>query len=84
MNFSYDIIVKKITGQDILDALKFGKRTLPEPNKKFPQVLEIVYKIDIDISSSVIIGDNESFIRVDGERRVYEVKVNEEPLNLLK
>ena len=84
MPFSNDILVKEITGQDILDALEFGVRTLPEPNKNFPQVSGITYKIDIGISSSVIIDDNETFIRVDGERRVYEVKVNEEPLNLLK
>ena len=82
--FSNDILVKEITGQVILDALEFGVRNLPESSPNFPQVSGITYKIDTSISSSVIVDDDESFIRVDGDRRVYEVKVNGESLDLNK
>ena len=84
MPFSNDVLVKEITGQDIIDALEFGARTLPGATSRFPQVSGITYKIDISIPSSVIVDSNEVFERVSGERRVYDVKVNDEPVDLNK
>jgi len=82
MPFSNDVLVKQITGQDILDALEFGVRTLPEPTSRFPQVSGITYKIDMSIPTSVVVDNDEVFLRVDGERRVYDVMVNGEELDL--
>ena len=84
MPYSNDVLVKEITGQTILDALEFGVRFLPDPSTKFPQVSGITYKIDISINSGVIVDKNDAFIRVGGKRRVYNVKVNGEQLDLLK
>ncbi|MBP5445664.1 MAG: 5'-nucleotidase C-terminal domain-containing protein, partial [Acholeplasmatales bacterium] len=84
MPFSNDVLVKVITGQDILDALEFGVRTLPESTSRFPQVSGITYKIDMGIPSSVVVDKDEVFVRVDGERRVFDVMVNGEPLDLEK
>ena len=84
MPFSNDILVKEVTGQAILDALEHGARTLPGKTSRFPQVSGITYKIDISIPSSVILDSSESFVRVAGKRRVYDVKVNGQPLKLLK
>ena len=84
MPFSNDVLVKEITGQDILDALEFGVRTLPEPTSRFPQVSGITYKIDMSVPTSVVVDNDEVFVRVDGERRVYDVMVNGEQLDLEK
>ena len=84
MPFSNDVIVKRITGQDILDALEFGARTLPATTSRFPQVSGITYKIDISIDSTVVVDKDEVFLSVAGERRVYDVKVNGEDLDLNK
>ena len=84
MPFSNDVIVKRITGQDILDALEFGARTLPATTSRFPQVSGITYKIDISIDSTVVVDKDEVFLSVEGERRVYDVKVNGEDLDLNK
>ena len=84
MPFSNDILVKEVTGQTILDALEHGVRTLPDKTSRFPQVSGITYKIDTSIPSSVILDSSESFVRVAGKRRVYDVKVNGERLKLLK
>ena len=75
MPFSNDIIVKQVSGQAILDALEFGVRDLPKPTSRFPQVSGITYKIDVSINSSVVIDEDENFISVNGERRVYDVKI---------
>ena len=84
MPFSNDVLVKQITGQSIFDALEFGVRLLPRPTSRFPQVSGITYKIDVSINSSVVIDEDENFISVNGERRVYDVKINGEDLDLNK
>ena len=84
MPFSNDILVKEITGQDILDALEFGVRTLPDSTSRFPQVSGIKYNVDISIKSSVIVDSNEVFIKVGRRRRVYNITINGTKLDLLK
>ena len=84
MPFSNDVEVKQITGQTILDALEYGVRTLPEPFSGFPQVSGITFKIDENISSSVVVDEDNKFESVKGERRVYDVKINGTELDLNK
>ena len=84
MPFSNDVLIKEISGQGILDALEFGLRSLPEPTSRFPQVSGITFKIDESINSTVVVDDTESFLRVDGDRRVYDVKINGEDLDVNK
>ena len=84
MPFSNDVLVKEITGQAILDALEYGVRILPEPTSRFPQVSGITYKIDTSINSPVIVDENEVFEKVEGERRVYDVKINGEDIDVNK
>ena len=84
MPFSNDVLIKEISGQGILDALEFGVRSLPEPTSRFPQVSGITFKIDTSINSTVVVDDTENFLRVDGERRVYDVKINGEDLDVNK
>ena len=84
MPFSNDVIVKEITGQDILDALEHGVRHLPGTTSRFPQVSGITYKIDVSINSSVVVDDKEVFVEVGGARRVYDVKINDQDLVIEK
>ena len=85
MPYSNDIVVKRITGQTILDMLEFGVRLLPNPSSRFPQVSEeVTYKIDDSINSSVLVDDDGNFIKVEGERKVYDVKINGKELDLNK
>ena len=82
--FSTDIVIKKVLGQDILDALEYGMRCLPEKTSTFPQVSGINFKVNIGINSSVEVDEFEMFVRVAGERRVYDVYVGNEKLDLKK
>ena len=84
MPYSNDVLIKEITGQNILDALEFGVRSLPDHTTRFPQVSGITYKIDTSIESSVVVDDSENFVSVNGERRVYDVKVNGEDVDVNK
>ena len=82
--YSNEIIVKEISGQDILDALELSLRFLPEKSPRFPQVSGMSFNVDISIPSSVEVDENEVFVRVKGKRRVSNVKIGKEDLVLDK
>ena len=84
MPFSNDILVKRIDGQTILDTLEYAVCSLPKPKTKFPQVSGMTFKIDVSIDSPVIMDNNEVFEGINGERRVYDVKINGEDLDVNK
>ena len=79
--FSNDLEVLVVSGQDILDALEFGAKELPNPTSRFPQVSGMSYKVDISINTSVEIDEYENFVSVSGKRRVFDVKVGDEPID---
>jgi len=81
-----NIVVKELPGQIILDALEFGVSKLPISSTGFPQVSEISYDININIESSVITDGDGMFIGFTNnrKRRVSNVKVNGEDINLNK
>ena len=79
-----NIIVKELSGQDILDALEFGVSKLPEVSGGFPQVSGITYKIDDSFESTVETDDKGMFLRVKGKRRVSDVKINGIDLDINK
>ena len=79
--FNAEIILKQIKGQDILDALEFGVMNLPGKSPRFLQVSGISFKVDMSIKSPVVIDQEEMFVRVDGARRVSDVKVGNNQLD---
>ena len=77
-----NIVVKRISGQRILDALEFGVSKLPESAGAFPQVSGITFDVDASINSSVEVDEYEMFKNITGKRRVSNVKINGEDLDL--
>ena len=84
MPFFNSVFVKEVTGQCILDALEFGVRQMPNAFGGFPQVSGITFDVKNYIDSPVVTDSNGMFIRVDGERRVFNVKINGENLDVNK
>lgn len=82
--YSSNIIVKKVIGQDILDALELSMRHVPEKSYCFFQVSGISFHVNSSIEYSVETDENGNFIRVKGKRRVSNVKVGKEKLDLNK
>ena len=79
-NTEYSVV--EVTGQTILDALEMGAHLYPEQCGGFMQVSGLTYKIDTTIPSSVNVNTDGEFVSVDGEYRVKDVMVGEEPLDL--
>ena len=71
------------TGQQILDALELGSSAAgyDAENDAYPesggflQVSGLTYEIDTTVKSSVVLDDKKNFVKVDGERRVKNVKI---------
>jgi len=82
--YNNQLSVAEVTGQQLLDALEMGARLYPEPCGGFLQVSGMTYEIDTSVPSHVVVDDRSSFVKVDGEYRVKNVKVGGEALVLDK
>ncbi|MBQ8201995.1 MAG: bifunctional metallophosphatase/5'-nucleotidase [Clostridia bacterium] len=74
----------EVSGQQILDALEWGSRNVPNELGGFLQVSGLTYEIHTYIASSAVSDENGMFAGVDGEYRVKNVMVGGEPLDLTK
>ncbi len=72
------------TGQTIVDALEMGARLYPEPNGGFLQTSGLTYEIRSDIPSPVKLDEKNVFAGIEGTRRVQNVRVGGEPIDLGK
>lgn len=82
--FANMISVVEVSGQQILDALENGARYLPEENGGFLHVSGMSYEIDMNVPSSVKSDENGSFIGVEGEYRVKNVRIDGKLLDVEK
>ncbi len=80
--FNSNICVIEATGQEIIDALEMGAAVYPDSSNKLLQVSGLSYAIDPDVKSTVVVDEKGSFVRVDGQRRVCDVKVGGQPIDL--
>lgn len=72
------------TGQTIVDALEMGARLCPEPNGGLLQTSGLAYEIRSDIPSPVKLDAKGVFAGIEGARRVQNVRVGGEPIDLGK
>ena len=79
--FGNELCVREMTGQQILDALEWGARTVPSESGAFPQVSGLTYEINVAVDSPCKQDKNGIFAGIEGERRVRNVMVGEEPLD---
>ncbi|MCR4588735.1 MAG: bifunctional metallophosphatase/5'-nucleotidase [Lachnospiraceae bacterium] len=79
--FGNMLCVIEVSGQQILDALEWGSRSVPGETGGFLQVSGLSYEIRSDIDSPCQMDENSLFTGIRGERRVQNVKVGEEDLD---
>ena len=79
--YSNNIVVIRTTGQDILDALEIALRGYPKADGCFPQVSGLTFAFDTTIASGVVLDSRGVFQRVEGKRRVSDVRVGSEPID---
>ena len=79
--FGNAMCVIEVTGQQILDALEWGARSVPSENGGFLQVSGLSYEIHSYIESPCLTDENTMFVGIEGERRVKNVLVAGEPID---
>ena len=83
--FHNDICMIEATGQQIVDALEWGARSMPDASGGFLQVSGLSYTIDVNQESVCIRNDEGMFSGFDGDsRRVTDVMVDGKPIDLEK
>lgn len=85
MPFHNEICMIEATGQQIVDALEWGARSMPDASGGFLQVSGLSYTIDVNQESVCIRNDEGMFSGFDGDsRRVTDVMVDGKPIDLEK
>ena len=79
--FGNKIVTVEATGRQILDALEWGAREWPAESGGFLQTSGLTYAIDPRVKSGCVKDAVGAFARVEGERRVKNVKIGGEPLD---
>ena len=69
------VCVAEVSGQQLLDFLEFVYMSLPEENGSFQQVSGIQCVVNTEIPTSVVVDENDVFVKVTGARRVSDVKI---------
>lgn len=82
--FGNTISMVEVTGQQIIDALEWGARGIPEENGGFLQVSGLTYEIDASTDSPCVCDENSVMTGITGKRRVSNVMVGDEPIDLSK
>ena len=82
--YGNQLCVIEVTGQQILDALEWGARAVPDENGGFLQVAGMSYEIDSSIPTGCISDENAMYAGIKGKRRVQNVKVGDAPIDAKK
>ena len=79
--FGNSLSVIEVRGQQILDALEWGARAVPDETGAFLQVSGLTYEVDSLVDSSCIADEDLGFAGINGERRVRNVLIDGEPID---
>ena len=79
--FGNSMCVIEVTGQQVLDALEWGARNVPNENGGYLQVSGLTYEIHTYIDNPCLTDENTLYAGIEGERRVKNVLVNGEPID---
>ncbi len=82
--FGNVMCVIELTGQQLLEALEYGCKDVPNEFGGFLQVSGMTFEIHTYIPSSVKMDENKMYVATEGEYRVKNVMVGGEPLQLDK
>ncbi|MCR5200051.1 MAG: bifunctional metallophosphatase/5'-nucleotidase [Saccharofermentans sp.] len=79
--FGDDLVIVEMTGQQILDALEWGARALPDEAGAFLQVSGLSYEVDVSVESGCVSDEDNCLQSIVGDRRVSNVMVGDDPID---
>ena len=81
MPFQNQIVIIQVTGQQLLDALEWSVKSVPEEFGGFLQVSGMTFEVDLSVPSGCRKDENGRMTGIEGERRVRNVMVGGEPID---
>ena len=82
--YANELCVIEITGQELLDALEYSVSKLPGEFGGFLHVSGMSFTVDVSVKSGVVVDTESMFASVEGERRIKDVMIGDEPLDPAK
>ena len=79
--WSNSVCMVEATGQQILDALEWGARGIPDENGAFLQVSGLTYEIDVNVPDPCQVDADSMMTGISGKRRVQNVMVGDDPID---
>ena len=79
--YGNQVCLVEVTGSQILDALEWGARSVPEECGAFLHVSGLTYEIDMNVTSGCTSDENGLCTGITGTRRVSNVMVGDQPLD---
>jgi 2',3'-cyclic-nucleotide 2'-phosphodiesterase (5'-nucleotidase family) len=73
--FNNTIVLAELSGQTIKDMMEMAMRIWPEENGAFPHLSGMRFSVNTSIPSSVVLNEQEEFIGVSGQYRVYDIEI---------
>ena len=73
--FNNTVVLAEVSGQTIKDMMEMAMMSYPAENGAFPHVSGMTFSVNTSIPSSVVLNEYEEFAGVDGQYRVYNMKV---------
>ena len=73
--FNNTVVLAQVSGQTIKDMLEMAMTIWPKENGGFPHLAGLTFSLNTSIPSSVVLNEQEEFIGVSGQYRVYDIKV---------
>ena len=81
MPFQNQIAIIRVTGQQLLDALEWSVKDVPEEFGGFLQVSGMTYEADLSVPSGCQKDENGRMTGIEGERRIRNVTIGGEPID---
>ena len=73
--FNNTVVLVEVSGQTIKDMMEMTLKDWSKESGSFPHLSGITFSVNTAISSSVVVDENEIFVGVSGEYRVYDLKI---------
>jgi hypothetical protein len=75
MPFNNSVVLAEISGQTLLDMMEMAVMSWPAEDGSFPHLAGVRFSVNTSIPTSVVVNEQEEFVSVSGEYRVYNMEI---------
>ena len=75
MPFNNSVVLAEVSGQTLLDMMEMAVMSWPAEDGSFPHLAGVRFSVNTSIPTSVVVNEQEEFVSVSGEYRVYNMEI---------